>query len=315
MNKNRNNSDLLMEEGTMTIDEFIDMVKDALSLRIDGCTVEAQEVIKNNGVRLHGIRIMEQDVNISPCIYLDTMFQDYQNGRDFSEIVSVVVENYQQNRQVSDFDTTFITDYEKVKERIRFKVVNTDLNKELLSEVPHFPFYDLSVVFYVLIDEIPEQNGSVLIRNQFLESWGVDKDTLWEVAKSNTEKLGAKVIPINTILDIILSDSNEGEEDEKLPEDKIGMFIASNTSRINGAAVLLNEALLTDFADRIGKDYYIIPSSVHELIFLPDDVDMEPGEIRCMIEEINSTSVEPEEVLSNSLYRYQRKMGRVELVA
>lgn len=190
MKENMNNTDILMENETMTIETFTDMIKDALSSHLEDCTMEAQEVRKNNSVILHGPRITEPENNVAPCIYLDNAFREYQNGRDFDEIVTAIVEDYKQNCQISGFDASVITDYERVKEKICFKVVNTDLNKELLADVPHIPFHDLSEIFYVLIDNIPGQNASVLIRNKFLDDyWNVDADTLFDIAKSNNERL------------------------------------------------------------------------------------------------------------------------------
>ena len=146
-NKKMNNTEFIMAKGTMTIETFMDVLKDALASHLPDCILEVQEAQKNNGVILHGIRIMEPECNIAPCIYLDDAFIDYQDGRDFQEIVTAVAENYKQNRPVFGFDATFITDYERVKERICFKVINTDLNRELLADVPHVPFHDLSVFF------------------------------------------------------------------------------------------------------------------------------------------------------------------------
>lgn len=311
--KNMNNTNFIVTKGTMTIETFTDMVKEKLSSHIRGCTVEVQETKKNNGVILHGIRIMEPESNIAPVIYMDDYFKDYQGGRFLDEIVMAVVENYKKNCVISNFDAMNIMDYERAKEKLCFKVVNTDLNRELLSNVPHIPFCDLSVVFYVLLDSILGQSTSVMVNNSFMDIWGVDTDTLFERAKSNTPRLlKGEVMPMRNIIESILDDG-DGRGKGLLPDEDIDMYVASNEMRINGASVFLYDSLLSGFADRIGKDFYIIPSSIHELILLPDGLDMEPEDIRGMIFEVNSTCVEPEEVLSNNVYRYRRETGLVEI--
>lgn len=314
-NKKMNNTDFMMAKGTMTLDTFADMMKDALSSYIEDCTFEVQETKKNNGVVLHGIRIIDPESNIAPVIYLDEVFKEYQNGRNFNEIVTMFIENYEKNRLTVDFDVKDIMDYERVKEKICYKVINTALNKELLADVPHVPFYDLSVVFYVRIDSIPGQGGSIMIHNSFLPEWGVDKDMLFEIAKANTQRLlEGKVMPMNDIIADILNDENCRVE-ELLPDEDCCMYVATNREKMNGAAVFLDDSLLSGFADKIGRDFYILPSSIHELIFLPYASNMEPERIKEMISEVNSTSVREEEILSYNLYRYRRETGLVELVA
>lgn len=310
-NRNMNNTDFIMAKGAMTMEMFTDMMKEALSSRLRGCTLEAQETNKNNGVVLHGIRITEPERNIAPVIYLDDAYKEYRNGRNFNEIVEAAAENFRKNRPVSGFDATFITDYQRVKERICFKVVNTALNRELLSGVPHVPFFDLSAVFYILLDSIPGQNASIMVNNSYMALWGVDTDELFETAKSNTQRLlGGKIMPMWDIIKDILESRGEGRPPR--PE-SCSMYVATNREKINGAAVFLYDSLLSGFADKIGKDFYIIPSSIHELLFLPGDVDMEPEEIRKMISEVNSTCVDREEILSGNVYRYRRETGLVEI--
>lgn len=314
MEEIRSNAEVIMAKGSMTIETFTGMVKDALSRHMEGCSVETQETKKNNGVILHGICIREQESNIAPVIYMEGYFGEYQGGRAFSEIVAAVAENYRESCRISGFDIKSITDYERVKEKICFKVVNTDLNRELLSEVPNVPFCDLSVVFYVLLDSRQEQGVSFMINNRFMADWGVDTETLFERALHNTPRLlKGKVMPMLDILSGLLNGEDDGEECPLPDKESGGMYVATNGTHLNGASVFLYESLLSDFADRIGGDFYIIPSSVHELIFLPGDLDMGAEDIREMVSEVNATCLMPEEVLSDNVYRFRRETGLVEI--
>lgn len=89
------------------------------------------------------------------------------------------------------------------------------------------------------------------------------------------------------------------------------MKVLSNTKRLHGAVCMLYPGVLKEMADRMGGDFFILPSSVHETILLPDAGEGLNGALRQMIREVNSTKVAPEEVLSDTLYRYDRAMGRV----
>ncbi len=92
------------------------------------------------------------------------------------------------------------------------------------------------------------------------------------------------------------------------------MFVATNTRKLNGAGVMFYNGLLRSFAQKIGKSFYILPSSVHELIFVPDNGGLDAGYLGMMVREINGTEVLPNEVLSDHVYRYDIDTGRMELV-
>lgn len=74
---------------------------------------------------------------------------------------------------------------------------------------------------------------------------------------------------------------------------------------------MLYPDLIHDFADRIGANLFIIPSSIHELLLLPADRGEEVPEIKCMIRDINDSQVSNEEILSYSLYFYDRQAGEI----
>lgn len=319
-NNSNNEGGFIMTTGTMEIEVFAQTVRDALSVYFEDCTVELQDVTKNNGRIYHGICICEAGSNIAPAIYLDELFSDYRKGRDFVEIVKTVSKIYEENRVPGcfRFDVGMITDYGRVKDKICLRVVNTDRNRKLLSDVPHVPFCDLAVIFHVKLPGLQGQEASVTIRNGLMDSWGVDVDTLYQVAKYNTPRLlPGNVRSMESVLSEIFCDE-PGDflmsgYDGVNPADGFAMYVATNRARLNGAAVFLYDSLLSGFAERIGADFYIIPSSIHELIFLPKIPFLDAGSIREMVLSVNATEVLPEEVLSDNVYHYNRATGLVEI--
>ena len=316
-NNNSNNGGFIIATGTMTVKTFADMVKEALSVHLEGCTIELRDVTKNNGCTYHGLSIREHGSNIAQNIYLDKFFGDYRDGRSFADIVRVVVEVYKANRVPSCFDTGRITDYERAKDRICFKLVNTDRNSVFLSDVPCIPFCDLSVIFYVFLDN----GASATVHNGLLDTWGIDIDTLLEKAKYNTPRLlPVSVQSMESALFGLFNDEpgdfdflDTGLDDIRPAREGFNMYIATNKLKMNGAAVFLYDFLLSGFADRIGADFYIIPSSVHELIFLPELPSMDKEGLREMVLSVNSEVVKPEDILSDSIYHYSRATGLVEI--
>ena len=89
------------------------------------------------------------------------------------------------------------------------------------------------------------------------------------------------------------------------------MYVLSNQRRVEGAACMLYPNLVRDFAEAVGSSFYIIPSSVHELLLLPTAHLEESSEIKNMIKEINDSQVSAEEILSYSLYLYDKEERKI----
>lgn len=107
-------------------------------------------------------------------------------------------------------------------------------------------------------------------------------------------------------------DGYDYDECMKVLSDNVPMYVLSNRNRVEGAACMLYSSLFREFADAVNSSFYIIPSSIHELLLLPDEnLDERSGEIKGMIRDINDTQVKPEEILSYSLYCYDKEAGRI----
>ena len=61
------------------------------------------------------------------------------------------------------------------------------------------------------------------------------------------------------------------------------------------------------------EDFYILPSSIHEMIILPKSREIAKEELDAMIQDINHTQVDTEEVLSDHAYLYERGLGKIQM--
>ena len=160
-------------------------------------------------------------------------------------------------------------------------------------------------------------NGSILIRNQYLETWGVSVKELWDTADRNTRRL---FLPECTSMENVLKEIGEKERTEfhpELPEPDgkfLSMSVLSNRQRIFGSAVLLYDGYLERIGEKIGKNYFILPSSIHEVIILPENGGEDYEGMREMIREINETQVEDQEILSDNLYYFDRQKNKMRIV-
>ena len=328
MNNNlNNNGGFIMNIGIInTVDLFADAIKVGFEEAHPECSVMVHKVTKNNDLVLTGISIRSREVNIAPTIYMDDYYNNYKNGRPVMEIIAEIENIYNTYKLEHNFDVNNITDFNHVQGKICYKLVNKDKNKELLSDAPYIQFHDLAIVFYVVVSEDSDRTGTITVRNNLMEMWGnPDINELYRIAKNNTQKrYKGSVFNMIEIMGEIISHNVDNIEPNIVDDffemnftyedNMIPMFVATNNKKINGAGVILYEGLLKAFAEKIGSDFYILPSSIHEVIFVPANGDMDVRYLIQMVKEVNATEVSPSEVLSDNVYKYHADTDFVEMM-
>ena len=302
----------------MDFENFALAVKDEVEKIVDNnCQIRINDVKKNNGIVLKGITIVEDNNNLSPTIYLNDYYKAYISGETtFVNIIDDVIGTYHKNKVDRNVDMRYFLDYEKVRQRIVYKLVNAQKNKELLDDIPHIEYLDLAIVFQCLVAQGDTGIATILIHNVHQKLWGVSVEELYQAAQVNTQlHLGHEIKTVSEVICEIMKEENTEDFNYDhcmagIP-DIIPMYVISNKHRVEGAACMLYPELLKNFSDEVNSDFYIIPSSIHELLFLPIGHDEDTGVLRGMIKEINDTQLRNEEILSYSLYFYDRQMGEV----
>lgn len=321
-NSNNGKGDFIMATNTIgTMEVFAGTIKSALEIYLgDGVRVTVQKVTKNNGTILTGITIMDKTSNLAPTIYLDSHYNDYNCGEPMSDICQRILKVYEENRVTDNFDVSMVTDFSRARNRICCKLINAERNGELLADAPHVIIEDLAVIFFILATRDEFGTGTITIRNNILDMWDITVDQLYKLALENTQRLfRGKVTSMMSVMTEILADKLDAECCEEffdlMADDvEIPMFVATNTAKLNGAIVMLYDNLMKKFSEKIGGSFYILPSSVHETLFIPCSDDMDIEYLRDMVKTVNSTEVSEEEYLSDNVYRYDADTGRMEIV-
>lgn len=278
-----------------------------------GYAVELREVKKNNGVLLQGLMIRKGEENVTPTIYLDSFWEAYEGGVTFSEIIKKIISIYREDGVNKNIDVTFFSDFEKVKERLCFRLVNRDKNRELLEKLPFIPFLDLAICFYYSFDGGGVNNGMIQIRRTYMENWNVTEKELMECAMKNMPELFPyEIIPMETIVEKMLQEMSEEARRDFM--ENVSMKILTNSVKNYGACSVLYPGALENMAEQMDGDFYLIPSSVHEFLVLPKEQERGEEELKEMIAEVNRTELSPEEVLSDHLYLYCRKENELKML-
>ena len=300
----------------MSLEDFTNEVTKKLEGVLGiGYTVCNQKVTRNNGIIRHAIIISDRKTNISPCIYVDEDYEEFIRGKaDLDDIAQRIYDIYQQSRIMHNFDVSRFMNWESVKSRIGCRLVNTEKNAERLKELPHREYLDLSLIYYVLVEDADAQNkvrGSVQIYNDHMRSWGIDENTLYEVAWSNMKKIDeASFDPmLNVIAGMIGAKAFESD-------DAIPMYVLSSKSKVNGAVYIYDHEELQKASEYLQDDFWILPSSTHETILIP--YKSAPDSLRylsSMVREVNAAEVADDEILSDHVYKYERTEDRIIIAA
>ena len=291
----------------MEYKEFVEYINmNAGYIAGEGGNITINHVIKNNGCEMDGLVIMEKGKDIAPTIYLDSFYELYTNGENIKSIIRQIEVIYEQNKNNVTFDVNILKHFDTIKDKIVYKVVNYRSNETLLEQVPHKRILDLAVVFYCLLDNEYGRSATALIYNNNLKNWNVTIDDVYKAALKNTpDLLHSKISSVAALFEKcgVNVDGEEVDLKDYVPSD---MYVLTNESKLNGAACILYENVLYDFAQKLGADLYILPSSVHEVILLPKLSMFEKDELVNMVKEVNTEGVAADEVLSDHVYEYNR---------
>lgn len=292
--------------------------------------IKTHKVYKNNGVLLQGICALEKGKNIAPTVYLNDFCDQYENGEAFGKIINKIVHFMENNRVANNLDVEFFMDYESVRKKLVLRLIHREKNKELLEQVPFLKFKDLAIVCHCVMITEEIGTGSILIHKHHLESWGIVEDTLFQDAFENSPKMEPySILKMSDMMKNILKDSIKEQVDEiceEYPQDKealvertlesmakeieekhIPMYVLTNANRYYGAACLVYPDMLEKIGNMLQEDFYVLPSSVHEVIFVGRTKCVDSFILNEMVEEVNQTQVDKEEWLSDHVYLYQRK--------
>lgn len=303
---------------TLNYEEFKEHVKnnikEYLPPEYEDAKVKITQIQKNNGLLLDGLILETSNTNVFPTIYLNDFFKDYEKGMEMNAIM-VNIKDVQLNHAIDTrMDISKITDIEMVRDRIVPRIVNMEANKDLLKDRPFTQMEDLAVTYHIQLEGCEDATATVAITDTILEKLGLKADELHDIAINNinevtkpqfinmAEMLASTIIPG---FDSMSPEEKREAMDEVLhPQPQVPMYIITNANKTHGASAVLDEKLMDEVRDQLG-DFYILPSSIHELIVFPKDENTPPlEELEGLVQEVNRTQVAEYEVLSDHVYSY-----------
>lgn len=298
----------------MEFNEFKNYICSRIGERLgDDYSLRTAPVIKNNGIVLTGVSFIKKNATIAPTIYMEAYYEAYEGGAALGYIVDSLVDVFLRNDYSFDLDFGCICEFDRIKERIRLKLVNYKRNLKATVDCPYIKIMDLCVMFYIFVGSSDGEAGAIRITNDMLENWGLNNDDLYKLALENTKTaMKMDVMNIREVLAKMLGKCEDSEDSDflssdVLSNDQIPMYVISNHQRFYGATCLLFTEEIRRFADAVGSDLYILPSSVHELIAIPDYEEADPSFLYEMVKDVNENEVSERDFLSTNVYKFSRK--------
>ena len=174
-------------------------------------------------------------------------------------------------------------------------------------------------------------SGAILIHKHHMNAWGIEEEVLFQDAFINSPRIEPRqIMKMGEMIKDILSEnivqeahSLYGDEAEnmipsmlehmanEMEQVEVPMYVVTNKKRYYGAACIVYPNVLEEIGDLLQEDYYIIPSSVHEILFLPASQCIDSEALNTIIEDVNRSQVEDEDWLSDHTYLYQRAQKRL----
>ena len=244
------------------------------------------------------------DSKMSMAFRLREIYSDVDAGENLliaaDKTVNTIEENISVIKTKEQTVKDFVSDYSQVQKHTYLRLIPGDA--PVLKNTPHKMIKDMALVVNIHLDDFSDANGRsvVVVSKPLMDMYGIDEAQLFADAKNNSVENEPLVIKD---LFGVVQELAPGAVDKPKPGAP-EVFMVSNASGFQGAPVIT----YPDFAEKLsafGKNFWVIPSSVHEFLFMKDDGQPEKAKgLNELIRNTNDTVVEPRDFLSNQCYHY-----------
>ena len=303
----------------MNFEEFINTIKDTIKDYLPEEYKDAEvNLLENRKLNTHytGLTVTRKGDTLAPTINLNALFENY--GQQTENNLASVMEELTSVIQHTPgkFDIGRVMDYDRVKKNLFMKLSAADKNADVLEHTPHITKEDLALTFHIMLDQGEKGTATTMITDKMMDAYGVDLEKLYQDALHNSPVIApAQIENMGEVLErMMLEDMKaagapaeviqEMEKDLQETSRDNPMTVITNDRSTDGAAAIFYPGVMDQVGERLNGDYFILPSSVHEILVVPDDGNISFRELTDMVKEVNRTQVAPEDRLTDQVYHY-----------
>lgn len=306
----------------MNLDEFVSALIECISEKLgEGFCVMHKTVLKNNSVEYNGIVINNEKEKISPVFYVEFFYREWKNGRPLKDIVEEIVTMFKNYRKNDETGLETVMDFNNIEENVTVRLVSYEKNEKLLENALYDRVGEDLALTYHYVTFSGDEMFSVRLNESICKMLNIESKTIKEKALENTMRIfPPEFRKLNSIIAEMMHKYG-CPMDKVFPGngvfydnmEKIPMYVLTNQRNINGATSIIYSGILNRIAKVIGERYYILPSSINEVIIVPDNDLFEKDTLADMVRSVNIECVPQNEILSDRVYHYPE--NRFEITA
>ena len=289
----------------MDFETFMNEAIKEMRDRFPDFDISKQDVSKLQGESYTGMAVRPENSEIGVTLNL----QDFYKALGFGMFLEDVMDSIERSvvsavRHMPHYDARVLEDYDRMKDALTVDLVPVAGNEQKLAQIPHKNVEDMALVYRFEEESSVYGSASILVTNEMLAVYDITADQLHEDAmKAAVQNRPAKLHNMNDVMRDMMGDmSGLFPMNEPSP-----LWVATVEGGQNGAGVIQYPGFLDQAAEALGGDFYVLPSSVHEVLLVADDGSMEIGYLEEMVRSVNETEVSPAERLSDNVYHYDSK--------
>ena len=192
--------------------------------------------------------------------------------------------------------------YSRFLDQLRIELVKTDRHQDLLKTAAHLEVEDLSMIVHAIAPQGDGTTKRLLVTDAALEAMGIDKENfLQDAIKASERNHPAGMEQLSSFL----FGMNDGMASQ--------LYVASMPDMAYGAGIILYPDFMEKAAEQIDGDFYVLPSSVHEVLLLRDDGAISLNDLKEIVHSVNRTEVAYEDYLSDNVYHFDAAERKLEV--
>ena len=203
---------------------------------------------------------------------------------------------------MTQFNIGEISDYESMKTNLMMELIPQKGNEERLAEVPHQKVEDMALIYRMDMGDSPGGKMTFVVTNQSMLAYGITAEQLHEDAMANAPE--SHPASLRSMREVMVSMMGMAP-DLPMPGEPV-MLVATTRDSFMGASVIQYPGFMEQAAEQVGGDFFVLPSSIHEVLIIPDDGRQDYHELEALVQSINQAKVAMADRLSDHVYHYDQ---------
>lgn len=287
-----------------------------------GLSLKEVEVVKINDQKNHGFCFQKDGIKASPTLYLDQAYDLFRHGASLEHLMGDVTRAYLESIDRGLDPAKPDLSFDNIRNKLSLRLVETKRNREYLLDKPYLDVGNgLALICDLQLSRNMSECWRTVVNNGIAEANGYNKNELFQEAIRSAVKMDPP--EMMDLQNVIFGDEDgknllSGTDTDAPLRGKAGsnepIYIISSRGRQFGAAAFFYPGVKEQAADILGEGYTVLPSSLHEVLLVPDSSRIPVRDLQNMVKETNRSQVEPKDILSDNIYHFDNFQGKLSTI-